>query len=114
MVVRSSAVSLPPFRLDLSALVVRLPGVGFKLSSSQLFWLAVMAVTFWFGSKDGPELEKRRKARLKPESLCDARALKKLQVWRFSLYSLLVFGGFVALALGCRTPDFQAAGLMRQ
>ena len=62
--------------------------------------LVVMAAIFWFGTKDDPELEKRRKAGLPHEPLSAMLApLKKLQVWRFSLYYFFVFGGFVALAL---------------
>jgi NNP family nitrate/nitrite transporter-like MFS transporter len=62
--------------------------------------LAVMAVAFWFGTADDPELEKRRKEGLKAEPLSAMLIpLKKLQVWRFSLYYFFVFGGFIALAL---------------
>jgi len=62
--------------------------------------LVVMAIVFWFGTKDDPELEKRRKAGLKPEPFSAMlEPLKNLQVWRFSLYYFFVFGGFVALAL---------------
>jgi NNP family nitrate/nitrite transporter-like MFS transporter len=62
--------------------------------------LVLMAIVFWFGTKDDPELLKRRKMGKKPESLSAMlRPLRKLQVWRFSLYYFFVFGGFVALAL---------------
>ena len=62
--------------------------------------LVVMAIIFWFGTTDDPELRKRREAGLKPEPMSAMLApLKKLQVWRFSLYYFFVFGGFVALAL---------------
>jgi NNP family nitrate/nitrite transporter-like MFS transporter len=62
--------------------------------------LVVMAVVFWFGTEDDPELKKRRAEGRKPETMSAMLApLKKLQVWRFSLYYFFVFGGFVALAL---------------
>jgi NNP family nitrate/nitrite transporter-like MFS transporter len=45
--------------------------------------------------------------------------LKKLQVWRFSLYYFFVFGGFVALALwlpryyvGAYGMDIKQAGML--
>ncbi len=82
--------------------------------------LLVMAVLFWFGTKDDPELQKRRKAGLKPEPLSAMLVpLKNLQVWRFSLYYFFVFGGFVALALwlpryyvGVYGLDIVTAGLL--
>ena len=62
--------------------------------------LVIMAIVFWFGTKDDPALQKRRAAGLKPEPMSAMLApLRKLQVWRFSLYYFFVFGGFVALAL---------------
>ena len=62
--------------------------------------LVVMAIVFWLGTKDDPELQKRRNAGLKPEPISAMLVpLRKLQVWRFSLYYFFVFGGFVALAL---------------
>jgi NNP family nitrate/nitrite transporter-like MFS transporter len=61
--------------------------------------LVITAVVFWFGTKDDPELQKRRAAGRKPEPMSAMLApLKNLQVWRFSLYYFFVFGGFVALA----------------
>lgn len=62
--------------------------------------LIIMALVFWFGTKDDPELQKRRHAGQKPETLSAMlKPLRNLQVWRFSLYYFFVFGGFVALAL---------------
>jgi NNP family nitrate/nitrite transporter-like MFS transporter len=62
--------------------------------------LVVMAVVFYFGTKDDPDLAARRAAGIKPEPLSAMLVpLKNLQVWRFSLYYFFVFGGFVALAL---------------
>jgi len=62
--------------------------------------IAVMAVVFWFFTKDEPQLEARRRAGQKPESMLAMLApLARLQVWRFSLYYFFLFGAFVALAL---------------
>jgi MFS transporter, NNP family, nitrate/nitrite transporter len=62
--------------------------------------IAVMGIVFWFTTKDEPQLEARRRAGLKPESvLAMLEPLKNVQVWRFSLYYFFVFGAFVALAL---------------
>jgi NNP family nitrate/nitrite transporter-like MFS transporter len=62
--------------------------------------LVVMALVFYFGTKDDPDLAARRKAGVKPEPLSAMLVpLRNLQVWRFSLYYFFVFGGFVALAL---------------
>jgi NNP family nitrate/nitrite transporter-like MFS transporter len=87
------------------------------------FWalgLVVMAVVFWFGTKDDPELVKRKASGLKPEPMSAMLApLKRIQVWRFSLYYFFVFGGFVALALwlpryyvGVYGLDIVTAGLL--
>src|SRR5262245_59096787 len=62
--------------------------------------IAVMAVIFWFATKDDPQLEARRRTGAKPQSLRTMlEPLKNVQVWRFSLYYFFVFGAFVALAL---------------
>ncbi len=62
--------------------------------------LLVMAVVFWFATKDDPDLAARRAAGVKPEPFSAMLApLANIQVWRFSLYYFFVFGGFVALAL---------------
>jgi NNP family nitrate/nitrite transporter-like MFS transporter len=82
--------------------------------------LVVMAVIFWLGTDDEPELKRRKAAGKKPESLTSMLApLKQLQVWRFSLYYFFVFGGFVALALwlpryyvGVYRLDIVTAGLL--
>jgi NNP family nitrate/nitrite transporter-like MFS transporter len=82
--------------------------------------LLVMAVVFWFSTKDDPQLAARRAAGIKPEPISAMlEPLKKLQVWRFSLYYFFVFGGFVALALwlpryyvGVYGLDIVSAGLL--
>jgi NNP family nitrate/nitrite transporter-like MFS transporter len=62
--------------------------------------LVVMALVFFFFTKDDPDLAARRKAGVKPEPLSAMLVpLRNIQVWRFSLYYFFVFGGFVALAL---------------
>ncbi|MBN8530319.1 MAG: NarK/NasA family nitrate transporter [Alphaproteobacteria bacterium] len=82
--------------------------------------LLVMAVFYWIFTKDEPELVERRKSGAKPKSMAMALApLKKLQVWRFSLYYFFVFGAFVALALwlpryyvGAYGLDIKTAGML--
>ncbi len=62
--------------------------------------LAVMTVVFWLGTKDDPDLARRRSLGLKPEPISALlEPLKNVQVWRFALYYFFVFGAFVALAL---------------
>ncbi len=62
--------------------------------------LLVMAIGFWFVTKDEPELVNRRKSGVPPKTIVMAlEPLKRMQVWRFSLYYFVVFGAFVALAL---------------
>ncbi len=62
--------------------------------------LAVMAVVFFLGTKDDPDLAQRKAKGLKPEPISALmEPLKNVQVWRFSLYYFFVFGAFVALAL---------------
>jgi NNP family nitrate/nitrite transporter-like MFS transporter len=82
--------------------------------------LVVMAIVFWLGTKDDPELERRRKAGVKPEPLSAMiDPLKNIQVWRFAIYYFFVFGAFVALALwlpryliGVYGLDIRMAGLL--
>ncbi len=63
--------------------------------------IAVMAVVFWFTTKDDPVLRRapRQAARSRRASWLELEPLKNVQVWRFSLYYFFVFGAFVALAL---------------
>lgn len=62
--------------------------------------LILIGIAFYLLAKDEPELVSRRAAGLKAPSLAEQFApLKKLQVWRFSLYYFFVFGAFVGLAL---------------
>ncbi len=62
--------------------------------------LVVMAIIFFVFAKDDPTFARRKAEGAKPPSLrAQLEPLRKLQVWRFSLYYFFVFGGFVALAL---------------
>ncbi|MCE9507056.1 MAG: NarK/NasA family nitrate transporter [Alphaproteobacteria bacterium] len=62
--------------------------------------LLVMALIFWFSTKEDPTLAERRARGEKPESMKKhLEPLKNIQVWRFSLYYVFVFGAFVGLAL---------------
>ncbi|MDR1076023.1 MAG: NarK/NasA family nitrate transporter [Xanthomonadaceae bacterium] len=62
--------------------------------------LALVAVAFYLFTSDDPSLAERRASGVKPVPFKEQMMpLKKLQVWRFSLYYFFVFGGFVALSL---------------
>jgi NNP family nitrate/nitrite transporter-like MFS transporter len=62
--------------------------------------LAAIAIGFWLIARDDPVLVARRAGRASVASLAKRLSpLKKLQVWRFSLYYFFTFGAFVALAL---------------
>jgi MFS transporter, NNP family, nitrate/nitrite transporter len=62
--------------------------------------IALMAIVFWFSTKDDPVIERRRKTGEKPRSAwLELEPLKNIQVWRFALYYFFVFGAFVALSL---------------
>jgi len=82
--------------------------------------LFIIALVYWIVTKDEPDLVARRKTGAKPKSMSMALApLKKLQVWRFSLYYFFVFGAFVALALwlpryyvGAYGMDIKQAGML--
>ncbi|MBC8411687.1 MAG: NarK/NasA family nitrate transporter [Rhodobacteraceae bacterium] len=80
----------------------------------------VSAILFYLFAKDDPKLVARKAKKEKPRSILEQmEPLKKLQVWRFSLYYFFVFGGFVALALwlpryyvGVYGLDIKTAGLL--
>lgn len=62
--------------------------------------LLVMALIFWFTTSEDPTLADRKARGIKPEPLRKhLEPLKNIQVWRFSLYYIFVFGAFVGLAL---------------
>lgn len=61
--------------------------------------LVAMAVVFWLVTDNDPRLQRRKAEGTRPTPLSEQlEPLKKLQVWRFSLYYFFVFGAFVALA----------------
>lgn len=82
--------------------------------------LVVMALIFFFGAKDEPTLAARRAAKQKsPPIWVQFAPLRKLQVWRFSLYYFFNFGAFVALSLwlpryliGVYGVDLKTAGML--
>lgn len=62
--------------------------------------LAVTAVLFFLFSKDDPvHAAHKAEGRKHPSFFDQLEPMKKLQVWRFSLYYFFVFGAYVALAL---------------
>ena len=82
--------------------------------------LVVLALLFFLGAEDEPTLAARRAAKAKsPPMLAQFAPLKRLQVWRFSLYYFFNFGAFVALALwlprylvGVYHLDIKTAGML--
>ena len=55
---------------------------------------------FWFTTEDDPVIRARRRRGDSVRSAwMELDPLKKIQVWRFSLYYFSTFGAFVALAL---------------
>ncbi|MCB1497028.1 MAG: MFS transporter [Bauldia sp.] len=77
--------------------------VAFGWQTVAVVWasaLAIVAIIFWFGSKEDPDIRARRASGEKARStLLQLEPLRHQQVWRFALYYFFVFGGFVALAL---------------
>tara|TARA_Y100000296_G_scaffold37988_1_gene43984 strand:+ start:399 stop:1718 length:1320 start_codon:yes stop_codon:yes gene_type:complete len=90
------------------------------LAKTYAIIMFVTAILFYLLAKDDPNLVARRKKKEKPRSILQQlQPLKKLQVWRFSLYYFFVFGGFVALALwlpryyvGVYGLDIKTAGML--
>jgi NNP family nitrate/nitrite transporter-like MFS transporter len=82
--------------------------------------LVIMALLFWFTTEDDPVIVAQRRRGGRPTStMLQLTPLRKLQVWRFSLYYFFVFGAFVALALwlpryyvGVYGLDIKAAGML--
>ncbi len=82
--------------------------------------LAITAVVFYLVTETDPVTSARRASGQKPRPvLMELAPLRKLQVWRFSLYYFFVFGAFVALALwlpryyvGAYGLDIKTAGLL--
>ena len=70
------------------------------LAKTYAIIMFVSAILFYLFAKDDPKLIERKAKKEKPRSILQQiEPLKKLQVWRFSLYYFFVFGGFVSLAL---------------
>jgi NNP family nitrate/nitrite transporter-like MFS transporter len=70
------------------------------LAKTYAIIMFVAAILFYLFAKDDPKLVARKAKKEKPRSILQQiEPLKKLQVWRFSLYYFFVFGGYVALAL---------------
>ena len=90
------------------------------LAKTYAIIMFVSAILFYLFAKDDPKLVARKAKKEKPRSILEQmEPLKKLQVWRFSLYYFFVFGGFVALALwlpryyvGVYGLDIKTAGLL--
>jgi NNP family nitrate/nitrite transporter-like MFS transporter len=77
--------------------------LGFGWQAVARVWalaLAGTAVAFWLLARDDPFTIASREGKATPVPLSQQLApLKRLQVWRFSLYYFFTFGAFVALAL---------------
>ena len=97
--------------------------VAFGWTMVAQVWAVAMLITalaFWFTTEEDPVLAGERRRGEKPQStLLQLTPLKRLQVWRFSLYYFFVFGAFVALALwlpryfvGVYGLDIKAAGML--
>ncbi len=90
------------------------------LTKTYAIILFVTAILFFLFAKDDPKLVARKAKKEKPRNfLQQLQPLKKLQVWRFSLYYFFVFGGYVALALwlphyyvGVYGLDIMTAGML--
>lgn len=82
--------------------------------------LLITSVLFFLTTKEDPITAARKARGEKPASaFMQLTPLKKLQVWRFSLYYFFVFGAFVALALwlpryyvGVYDLDIKTAGML--
>lgn len=98
-----------------------LVAVGWQ-ATAQVYSVAllIMAVVFYFFTKEDPVTADRKARGEKPRSAwMELDPLRKLQVWRFALYYFFVFGAFVALALwlprylvGVYGLDIQTAGMI--
>lgn len=87
----------------LTSFVAPLALVAWGWHAVATIWAVVLisvGVLFYLFAQDDPDFKRRRDQGIKPPSLAEQFApLKNLQAWRFSLYYLFVFGGFVALVL---------------
>lgn len=82
--------------------------------------MLAMALVFWFAAEEDPVTRARRAAGAPVPSIAERlEPLRNLQVWRFSLYYFLVFGGFIALTswlpryyIGAHGLDIRVAGML--
>ena len=82
--------------------------------------LFVTAILFFLVTREDPVTARRKAMGEKPRAaFLQIEPLKRLQVWRFSLYYFFVFGAFVALALwlpryyvGAYGLDLKTAGML--
>ncbi len=82
--------------------------------------LLISAIVFFLATKNDPTTAARKEKGEKARSaLVGLEPLKKLQVWRFSIYYFFVFGAFVSLALwlprylmGVYDLDIKTAGML--
>ena len=82
--------------------------------------IAIMAIIFWFTTKEDPvEMERRQLGKRPRSAWLEMEPLKNLQVWRFALYYFFAFGAFVALSLwlpryliGVYHLDIETAGML--
>ena len=60
------------------------------------FLLLVMAALCWVSTTEDPEQASRRLSGIPPKPLTkQIQPLRRLQVWRFSLYYFVTFGGYI-------------------
>ena len=82
--------------------------------------LALVAVVFWLVTEDDPGLKARRLGGAERRSVAEQLGLlRRMQIWRFSIYYGFTFGGFVALTLwlpryliGVYDLDLTTAGMI--
>jgi len=82
--------------------------------------MAAAAFLFYVLTREDPETLRRRREGVKGTTLAaQLKPLRRIRVWRFSLYYFLTFGGFVALAswlpryyIGVYEFDIEAAGML--
>src|SRR3546814_19263501 len=77
--------------------------IAFDWSGVLRIWavtLAVVALAFWFLTKDDPMTIARRKGGAPAVTFAGQIApIRRLQVWRFSTYYLFTCGAYVALSI---------------
>jgi NNP family nitrate/nitrite transporter-like MFS transporter len=84
------------------------------------FAMLVSAALFWLIAQEDPKTRERRAAGIQPPGMVERlEPLRNLQVWRFSIYYFLVFGGFIALTswlpryyMGVYKIDLATAGML--